>query len=522
ALSRGLGDVYKRQTGNCLRVFMGHRQSVTSVAISPDGRRGLSGSEDKTLRVWNLATGKCLRKLEGHKDKVICVAISPDGQRALSGGGLDDLTVRLWELATGNCLRVFTGHRQGVTSVAISPDGRLGLSGSKDNTLRLWELATGKCLRTFGGRGGGKDVTSIAISPDGRWTLTGHLDQPLRLWELNTGKSLRTFEGHTATVHSVAVSPDGRWALSGSYDRTVRLWKLATGECLSVFEGHTSSVNSVALSLDGRWALSGSADRKLGLWQLDWEYEFPGWADWDEAARPYLKTFLTLHCALDADSISRKGKPSWTDEDFHKLTKELQTRGFGWLRAEGVRRELEKMTQERRGSALPGESPATAPAVEPPRPAPPRFQEMIRITRDMPPAPAAAETFLRQPFSQKSPGPEGPTVLKPASARTQPSEPAERPCQHCGNLVAADLRFCTHCGTPADKAGMAQRAAQGESESIACRCGSRNPPGNSFCSQCGQPLQARPLLCPRCRATLPGEVRFCVQCGAPLESKEGG
>jgi WD40 repeat protein len=138
--------------------------------------------------------------------------------------------------------------------------------------------------------------------------------------------------------------------LSGSEDKTLRLWEFSTGRCLRTFEGHTDQVNSVAISPDGRWVLSGSDDRTLRLWELNWEYEFPGWSDWDEGAKPYLDIFLTLHCPYGPDSISKIGKPSWNDEDFKRLLKELQYRGYGWLKPDGVRKKLEEMTANWQGS----------------------------------------------------------------------------------------------------------------------------------------------------------------------------
>ncbi|HOH28142.1 MAG TPA: WD40 repeat domain-containing protein [Candidatus Hydrogenedentes bacterium] len=126
---------------------------------------------------------------------------------------------------------------------------------------------------------------------------------------------------------------------------------------MRVFKGHTGGVNSLCLSADGRWALSGSYDNTLRLWELDWDYEAMDPADWDESARPYLENFLTLHTPYAASlpdgepseaeiirALTREGTPVYTDDDFNQLLETFANAGYGWLRPEGVRRELEKMT----------------------------------------------------------------------------------------------------------------------------------------------------------------------------------
>ncbi len=366
------------------RVLEGHKNSVESACFSPDGRLALSGSTDETIRLWDLQTGKCLRTLEGHEGFVNSVCFSPDGRLALSGSW--DKTLRLWNLQTGRCLRTLEGHKWSVTSVCFSPDGRLALSGSEDHSLRLWDLQTGKCLRTLEGHmgpvlsvcfspdgrlalsgsgdktvlwdvhskrlrtmeGHKRPVESVCFSPDGRRALSGSEDKTIRLWDVQTGECLRTLEGHKSRVESVCFSPDGRFALSGSWDDTLRLWDVQTGECLRTLEGHDGTVYSVCFSPDGRFALSGSLDKTLRLWVFDWELEEKEPADWDEGARPYLDIFLTLHTPYGPDGLSRVGAPQWTEEDFQQLLTELGYRGYGWLRPEGVRRELEKMARERR------------------------------------------------------------------------------------------------------------------------------------------------------------------------------
>jgi WD40 repeat protein len=117
------------------------------VAVLGDGRCALSGSCDKTLRLWDLQTGETLRTLKGHTHWVSAMVVLGDGRRALSGS--DDNTLRLWDLETGETLRTLEGHTDGVTAVAVLGDGRRTLSGSSDYTLRLWDLATGECLAEF-------------------------------------------------------------------------------------------------------------------------------------------------------------------------------------------------------------------------------------------------------------------------------------------------------------------------------------------------------------------------------------
>jgi WD40 repeat protein/serine/threonine protein kinase len=267
-------------SGKEVRVFVGHKSPVNSVAFSPDGRFALSGSgehNEGALCLWEVASGRQERVFEGHTGWVKSVAFSPDGRYVLSGSF--DKTMRLWDATSGKEVRVFKGHADGLYSVVFSPDGRYTLSGGgsslgygRDYTLRLWEVASGKELRVFEGHTG--SVSSVAFSRDGRYALSGSWDKSIRLWEVASGKEVRVFKGHTDDVNSVAFSPEGRYALSGSGDKTLRLWDVESGRQLRVFVGHTRGVNSVVVSSDGRYALSGSSDKTLRLWQFDWDWEF--------------------------------------------------------------------------------------------------------------------------------------------------------------------------------------------------------------------------------------------------------
>jgi hypothetical protein len=159
-----------------------------------------------------------------HHGTVWSVAVSPDGRRLVSGG--DDGVVRVWDAETGRSLRELTGHTGGVRSVAVSPDGRRLVSGGFDGVVRVWDAETGRSLRELTGHTGG--VWSVAVSPDGRRLVSGGVDGVVRVWDAETGRSLRGLTGHTGPVWSVAVSPDGRRLVSGGDQ--VRVWDIATGE----------------------------------------------------------------------------------------------------------------------------------------------------------------------------------------------------------------------------------------------------------------------------------------------------
>ncbi|NEO28240.1 MAG: PQQ-binding-like beta-propeller repeat protein, partial [Kamptonema sp. SIO4C4] len=239
--------------GGLIRTLVGHSSDVTAVAVTPEGLV-ISGSLDKTLKVWNIETGKELRTLIGHSSDVTAVAVTPEGQ-VISGSG--DNTLKVWDMETGKELRTLTGHSSRVEAVAVTPEG-LVISGSFDNTLKVWDMETGKELRTLTGHS--DRVTAVAVTPEGL-VISGSGDKTLKVWDMETGKKLHTLRGHSSSVNAVAVTPEGL-VISGSFDNTLKVWDMETGKELRTLRGHRRSVEAVAVTPEGL-VISGSGDKTL-------------------------------------------------------------------------------------------------------------------------------------------------------------------------------------------------------------------------------------------------------------------
>ncbi len=238
---------------------------VASADISPDGSRVVTGSWDRTAKIWDVATGQVLVQLaDPTTGPINSVRFSPEGTRVLTA--CDDGTARLWSAETGELEEpVLRGHEGAVRQAVFSPDGSRILTVSDDKTARIWDAQTGEELLPLTAQHEWS-VRSGAFSADGRRFITGSDDNSAIVWNAETGEEVARLAGHTAAVVSVALSPDGARVLTGSEDNAAKLWDAATGKEIITLAEHADAVTSVSFAPDGLSALTSGLDGRVLLW----------------------------------------------------------------------------------------------------------------------------------------------------------------------------------------------------------------------------------------------------------------
>ncbi|WP_413803701.1 hypothetical protein [Streptomyces iranensis] len=238
----------------------GHTGFVNAVAYSPDGRTIATGSEDRTIKLWDARTHWPRGTLTGHTEGVSALAFSRDGRTLASGG--NDRTVRLWNLRTQRTTAILPGPTNSVMSVAVSADGHT-VAAATGSAVRLWDARSGRVMADLTGHSA--YVVAVAFSRDGRTLASAGGDSTVRLWDVTARRTTAVLRGHTGPVNALDFTADGRTLASGSADRTVRIWDVGARRTSAVLTGTRAA--ALAISPDGRTLATGGADQ-VRLWDV--------------------------------------------------------------------------------------------------------------------------------------------------------------------------------------------------------------------------------------------------------------
>ncbi|WVQ85951.1 hypothetical protein IAT38_008119 [Cryptococcus sp. DSM 104549] len=272
--------------------FAGHGSNVVT-CLQFDEDKIVSASDDHSINIYNTADGQLRKRLDGHEGGVWTLEYK--GGTLVSGS--TDRTVRVWDMDTLKLTHVFTGHTSTVRCLQIvepvwdehtkefQPPYPLIVTGSRDSTLRVWRLPQKDDPRyeqMMFDPDSDSEPLSVDENPFHKHLLSGHTsavralachgnicvsgsyDTTVKVWDIVKGTLLHTLNGHEAKVYSIVYDRYRNRCASGSMDNTVKVWDVITGECLHTLNGHTSLVGLLGLSPN--YLVSAAADSSLRIW----------------------------------------------------------------------------------------------------------------------------------------------------------------------------------------------------------------------------------------------------------------
>ncbi|CAM9452196.1 pleiotropic regulator 1 [Lampetra fluviatilis] len=250
------------------RVISGHLGWVRSIAVEPGNQWFVTGSADRTIKIWELATGKLKLSLTGHISTVRGVAVSSRSPYLFSCG--EDKQIKCWDLEYNKVIRHYHGHLSAAYALDLHPTIDVLVTCGRDATARVWDIRTKANVHTLTGHTNTvADVKCQAVEPQ---IITGSHDCTVRLWDLAAGKSRVTLTNHKKSVRSVVLHPRQYTFASASPDN-IKQWKFPDGVFFQNLSGHNAIINCLALNSDGV-LVSGADNGTMHLWDWRTGYNF--------------------------------------------------------------------------------------------------------------------------------------------------------------------------------------------------------------------------------------------------------
>ncbi|RLN98496.1 hypothetical protein BBJ28_00021367 [Nothophytophthora sp. Chile5] len=262
-----LWDVH---TKSAIGVYRGHTGEVVSAVFAPGGGGNElfgSCSMDSTAIVWDLETETPRLTLSGHSAEVSCLAFDSPEAKLVATGSCDS-TVRLWDVRYGACFRCIEHHDAEISSVAFDYSTNMLLSSSADGTCKLWDTRTGRCLYDWDDHQQ-SEVNHASFNATGALVVSSSASGTASIYDTLTGTKRCVLSGHHKAITKACFSMQGLQVLTASADGTARVWNAFSGQCLQVLQGHEAEVFDCCFSYDGSVALTASMDNSLRVWQRE-------------------------------------------------------------------------------------------------------------------------------------------------------------------------------------------------------------------------------------------------------------
>lgn len=223
----------------------------------------------------NHSPWKLLKLLLGHTGQVTSVTMDPFNSFFVTGSA--DRTMKIWDLASGNLQLTLSGHIMAVRDMVISPRHPYLFSCSEDKTVKCWDLEKNVVIRDYHGHLSA--VYTIDIHPELDVIVTGGRDSSVRVWDIRTRTPIHVLTGHRSSVNKVKCQSNDPQVISCSMDSTVRTWDLAAGKCMKTLTFHSKSVRAFCLDEGNEELITSSSDgiKKFKLPECQYQQDLQFW-----------------------------------------------------------------------------------------------------------------------------------------------------------------------------------------------------------------------------------------------------
>ena len=244
--------------------FSGHKGAITDLAINPLGDIIASSSIDHTVRLWTNAVGGKNKILKCHPSPIRSVDFSSDGKLLMTGS--NDKTIKIFELYPKHkFISSYKGHSNWVRCARFSPDNRLIGSCGDDNAVIIFDVEQKSINYRFLDHT--SNVNSCRFSPDGTIIASAGDDGKIKLFDIRMGRLIQHYDAHNDKINCISYHQTGNYIISGSDDSTIKIWDLKMGQILYTVHGHRGKVKSVNFNIDGDYFCSGGEDSILMVWK---------------------------------------------------------------------------------------------------------------------------------------------------------------------------------------------------------------------------------------------------------------
>ena len=239
-------------------IMSGHVKTITSLVLLTEDKLA-SGSEDKTIKIWNIKERKCISTITGNYE---CIqSLLKINDNTLAAGSHD--TIRVFDTESKKELYSLIGHEKSVCTLIKLNEDKI-VSGGFDNLIKIWDLKNKICETSLFGHD--TTVFVILLLQDGRLASgSGSWDKALKIWDLENKRCDLTLLGHKREIKCMAQMKNG-WLLTGSVDKTIKVWNIKRKCCIQTLISHFEAINSICI-LDKDRFISGSKDQEIIFWK---------------------------------------------------------------------------------------------------------------------------------------------------------------------------------------------------------------------------------------------------------------